>query len=129
MRRVLVTLVTCLALAATPAVAEAATLGPSFLGGPASKPKPRQIGVGAKGGWEGLRWRDWGRREAVARGVYDIAGFAFEPGTGYRSRIYLRVYRLRSCGNGTTVYTRVRWRVRRPLGGRRLFTERFSSCR
>ena len=129
MRRALIATLACLALAAAAVAAEAATLGPALLGGPATKSKPRTIGVGAKGVWEGLRWRGWGRREAVLRGVYDIAGFAGEPGTGYRSRLYARVYRRRSCANGNRIYTRVRWRVRKPLGGRRVFTERFSSCR
>ena len=129
MRRAVLASLACLALLATRARAAAATLGPTFLGGPAAKSKPRKIGVGAKGVWEGLRWRDWGKRQAVARGVYDIAGFAGQPGTGYRSRIYLRVYRRRTCANGDRIYTRVRWRVRRALGGRRVFTERFSTCR
>lgn len=129
MRRPLIALLVCFALAATAGSAHAATLGPTFLGGPGVKSKPGKIGVGAKGVWEQLRWSGWGRREAVGRGVYDIAGFAFEPGTGYRSRIYLVVYRRRTCADGSRVYTRVRWRVRKPIGGRRLFRKRFSSCR
>lgn len=129
MRRVLVPVLVVMATVAAPASAAAATLGPTFLGGPAAKSKPRRIGVGAKGVWEGLRWRGWGAREAVAGGVYDIAGFAGQPGTGFRSRLYLRVYRRRTCANGDRVYTRVRWRIRKPLAGRRVFTDRFSTCR
>jgi hypothetical protein len=128
MRRALLIAAACLGLLSAPALAAAATLGPVFVGGPGTKSKPRKIAVGAKGVWEGLRWRDWGGREAVARGVYDIAGFAGEPGTGYRSRIYIRVYRRRTCPDGDRVYTRVRWRVHKPIGGRRVFRERFSTC-
>ena len=128
MRRSGIALLVCVVLLCTGASAQAATLGPVFLGGPGVKSKPRKVGVGAKGVFTQLRWRDWGKREAVARGVYDIAGFAGEPGTGYRSRLYLVAYRRRSCSDGSRVYTRVRWRVRRPIGGRRVFRERFSTC-
>ncbi len=113
---------------ATPGVAAAATLGPSYLGGPGVKGKPAKISVGAKGVWERLRWRGWTRPRATARGVYDIAGFAGEPGTGYRSRIFLKVSGRKRCADGVYVYLRVRWRVRKPLSGRRVFSERFSGC-
>ena len=127
-RLLLKTVLVCLTLAATAVAAGAATKGPRFLGGPADRGKPATIGVGAKGGWQRLRWRDWGRRSATARGVYDIAGFAGEPGTGYRSRIFIRVSGRKKCAGGDRIYTRVRYRVRKPLAGRRLFRERFSTC-
>ncbi len=84
--------------------------------------------MGAKGGWERLRWSNWGKAEATARGIYDIAGFAGEPGTGYRSRIFVRVLGRKRCPGGAVIYTRVRYRLRAPLAGRRFFRERFSTC-
>lgn len=118
----------CLAGSALTAAATAATLGPQFLGGPGVRSKPSKIGVGAKGGWERLRWSKWGRSEATARGIYDIAGFAGEPGTGYRGRVFVKVSGRKRCPGGALIYTRVRYRVRKPIGGRRLFKERFSTC-
>jgi len=118
----------CLAASGVTGAATAATLGPQFLGGPGVRSKPSKIGVGAKGGWERLRWSNWGKAEATARGIYDIAGFAGEPGTGYRGRVFVRALRRKRCASGTVIYTRVRYRLRKPIGGRRLFRERFSTC-
>ena len=128
MRRSLVTLGLLLVMVAAAPAADAATLGPRFVGGSGERVKPPQIGVGAKGVWQGLRWTDWGRRRATARGVYDVAGFSGERGTGYRSRIFMTVSGRKACPNGSRIYTRVRWRVRKPFVGRRVFSERFSTC-
>lgn len=128
MRRLSLLILVSVALAGATAAAQAATIGPLFLGGPAVRSKPPTIGVGPKGAWERLRWRDWKKKEATARGIYDIAGFAGEPGTRYRSRIFVRVLRRKRCANGAVVYTRVRYRVRTPIGGPRFFRERFSTC-
>ncbi len=126
MRGVGLLILVSLAVAGATAAAQAATIGPLFLGGPAVRSKPPTIGVGAKGAWERLRWSDWGKKEATAGGIYDIAGFA--GGTGYRSRILVRVLRRKRCATGAVIYTRVRYRVRTPIGGRRFFRERFSTC-
>jgi len=104
------------------------TYAPAFLGGRATKVKPKRVGVGAKGVWESLRWRRWGRSRAYARGVYDIAGFAGEPGTGYRGAIAIRAYGRKACGGGRFAYTKVLYRLRKPIGGKRVFREAFGSC-
>ncbi len=127
MKRLGLPLLLCLTLVGATAAAQAATLGPRYLGGESVRSKPSSIGVGAKGGWERLRWSNWGKAEATARGIYDIAGFAGEPGTGYRSRIFVRVLGRKRCPGGAVIYTRVR-HLRAPLAGRRFFRERFSTC-
>jgi hypothetical protein len=69
MRRLAAILFALVAVALAPApLAEARTLGATHLGGPGVKPKPKMIGVGAKGLWEGLAWKKWGGRVATARG-------------------------------------------------------------
>lgn len=128
MRRLALLILVYFAACGVTATATAATLGPRYLGGPGARSKPPSIGVGAKGGWERLRWSRWGKAEATARGIYDIAGFAGEPGTGYRGRVFVKVSRRKRCPSGALVYTRVRYRLRKPIGGRRLFRERFSTC-
>lgn len=130
MRRTTLTLALTLVLAMTAcaAIAQAATLGPQFLGGPGKKAKPKLIGVGAKGQFEKLRWRNWGKANAYGKGAYDIAGFAGEPGTGYRSSVRMRAFGLKNCGGGRKVYTKVRYRVGKSIGGRKLFSEKFATC-
>jgi len=129
----LIVLSLCLVFAGASAVAaqaEAArTLGPKFLGGPGVRQEPKQVGVGAKGVWRRLKWRRWGQKRAYARGVYDIAGFAGEPGTGYRGAIGIRAYSRKRCANGDVVYGRVLYRLRKPVVGKRVFRESFSICR
>ena len=69
-----------------------------------------------------------GKGGGHCRGIYDLVGFAFDPGTGYRSRIFVRVLGRKRCPGGAVIYTRVRYRLRAPLAGRRFFRERFSTC-
>ena len=114
--------------AAAPAAASAQTYRPPVLGGEASKVKPKQVGVGAKGAWEGLKWTRWGKSRAYAKGIYDIAGFAGEPGTGYRGSIRIRAYGRKSCGGGRFAYTKVLYRLRKPIGGKKVFKETFGTC-
>ena len=130
MRRwIAVTVVSGALLAAMPAAAaEAKTYAPAFLGGKATKVRPKSIGVGAKGVWEKLTWRRWGEGRAYAKGVYDIAGFAGEPGTGYRSSIRIRAYGRKRCAAGRFAYTKVLYRLHKPLNGKRVFREAFGTC-
>lgn len=130
MRRTMLALALSLSIcvAVPVAAAQAKALGPTFLGGKGAKVKPKTIGVGAKGAFEKLRWRNWGKGNAYGKGIYDIAGFATDPGSGYRSSIRLRAYRLKDCGGGRSVYTRVRYRIGKPIGGKRLFSEPFATC-
>ena len=87
MRR-LVGPVLILALLAVPAGAATTPprVAPYDFGTP-SKVRPKTLGVGAKGELQRLTWSSWGGRYARGRGIYDIAGFAGEPGTGYHHRV------------------------------------------
>lgn len=128
MRRIAIPLALAFVLTVAAPAVEARTLGATYLGGLGVKPKPKKIGVGAKGLWEGLAWKKWGDRVATARGIYDIAGFAGQPGTGYRSRVFVKALGKVECLDGDSVYTRVRYRVRKPIGGRRVFESVYSTC-
>jgi hypothetical protein len=68
-----------------------------------------------------LRWKDWGRATAIARGKTPL----LRPGGGYYGRpgkIMFRADHLGSCPDGTYGYTRLHFRVahtpRGPLGHR-----------
>ena len=91
---------------------------------------PRRLGVGAKGGLERLRWRDWGRFQTWARGWYTIAGFIGEPNSGYSGPVRVRFYARKTCRGGKRVYS---WRPSAsrkasPLPGRESSTSP-TSCR
>jgi hypothetical protein len=63
-----------------------------------------------------IKWRHWGKPTATGRGVT----WLLRPGGGYYARpgrIVLRAERLGSCPDGTTAYTRLKFRVAHRPGG------------
>jgi hypothetical protein len=78
--------------------------------------RPGKLGVGAKGVLGGIRWSSWGGSTARGRGTYEIAGFAGEPGTGFRGRVTLTFSDRGTC-KGRLAYRRLTIRSPRPIGG------------
>ena len=60
----------------------------------------------------------WGGRYARGKGIYDIAGFAGEPGTGYRHSATLTFSRRATC-KGRRAYTKLVIHYSKPIGGSR----------
>lgn len=56
--------------------------------------KPRLIVYGAHAGLRNLRWRAWGRKTAMARGVMDYS----DRTLSFRAPIHVKVSRIRACG-------------------------------
>jgi len=111
-----------LALLAVPA--RAATTPPRVAPydfGTPSKVRPKTLGVGAKGELQRLTWSSWGGRYARGRGVYDIAGFAGQPGTGYHHRVSVTFSRRATC-KGRRAYTKLVIHLPEPIGGKRSMT-------
>ena len=121
MRR-LVGPVLAVALLAVPA--HAATppprVAPYDFGTP-SKVRPKLLGVGAKGELQKLTWSSWGGQYARGKGIYDIAGFAGEPGTGYRHAVTVTFSRRATC-KGRRAYTKLVIHLSKPIGGKRSMT-------
>jgi hypothetical protein len=86
--------------------------------GTPSKVRPGKLGVGAKGVVEKITWSSWGGRYARGKGIYDIAGFAGEPGTGYRHSATLTFSRRATC-KGRRAYTKLVIHYSKPIGGKR----------
>ena len=86
--------------------------------GTPSKVRPGKLGVGAKGVVERITWSSWGGRYARGKGIYDIAGFAGEPGTGYRHSATLTFSRRATC-KGRRAYTKLVIHYSQPIGGMR----------
>ncbi len=59
-----------------------------------------------------------GGRYARGKGIYDIAGFAGEPGTGYRHSATLTFSRRATC-KGRRAYTKLVIHYSKPIGGKR----------
>jgi hypothetical protein len=87
----------------------------NFFGTP-SKVRPTRLGVGAKGGLEHITWSSWGGRYARGQGIYDIAGFAGDPGSGYRHSARLTFSRRATC-KGRRAYTKLVIHYSKPIGG------------
>ena len=89
--------------------------------GTPSKVRPGKLGVGAKGVVEKITWSSWGGRYARGKGIYDIAGFAGQPGTGYRHSATLTFSRRATC-KGRRAYTKLVIHYSKPIGGKRSMT-------
>jgi hypothetical protein len=114
----------CLSIAlalALPATASTPPRVAPYSFGTPSKVRPRTLGVGAKGELLKLSWSSWGGRYARGRGIYDIAGFAGEPGTGYRAPVTVTFSRRATC-KGRRAYTKLVIHLTKRIGGERSLT-------
>ena len=110
-----IALLTTLALPA--AASTPPRVAPYDFGTP-SKVRPGKLGVGAKGQVERITWSTWGGKYARGQGIYDIASFAGEPGTGYRHSATLTFSRRATC-KGRRAYTKLVIHYSKPIGGKR----------
>ena len=120
MRRVVGPLLTRALLAVPAGASTPPRVAPYDFGTP-SKVRPKTLGVGAKGELQKLMWSSWGGRYARGRGIYDIAGFAGEPGTGYHHRVTVTFSRRATC-KGRRAYTKLVIHLPEPIGGKRSMT-------
>ena len=115
--------VAALGLGAQPSVQVA-----RWSGGPPAGTRPKLLGIGAKGAIRDITWRSWDGSTAKGNGVYEIAGFAGRPGTGYKGPVDLTFSGKHTCG-ASVIYTTLTLHLIKPDAGKsRKRLSHFTEC-